>query len=133
MTMLKGFKRKLKQRGPSTRGGGVSRRKEAATKSKKASGEAARRQGRRDRRMLERHQQKRILKAGMRGSRKGPLGAIKQSTGAGGGSRQLLKLLQNKKQRAAVANDRLPQKRLQTPSGGAALAGKRRSREVILN
>ena len=115
MSILKGFKhrgppRVVGAKTPQKKKTGGPRRRNPSTSTKK--GQEARVQGRRDRRMLERTQIKRIAKGGRT---KVPPG--------GSGSRRLLKLMQKKPQQQRLPN------RGKLGAGPGGHAGKWRARE----
>jgi hypothetical protein len=129
MSMLKGFKRhgaggsaKLPKR---PKGSG-SKKKKKGSSTKKATGQESRAQDRRDRRMLERSQIKRLTKGGggTRGSKATRPGRGKPAvSGSSGTRRNVLKLL-NKKRPLAAAKKR---------PIAAGQSGKWRARDMMMS
>jgi hypothetical protein len=126
MSMLKGFKRhgaggsaKLPKR---PKGSGSKRKKGSSTK--KAKGQESRAQDRRDRRMLERSQIKRITKGAGGGTKATRPGRGKPAVSAGSGTRRNVLKLLNKKRPLAAAKKR---------PIAAGQAGKWRARDMMMS
>ncbi len=136
MSMLKGFKRhgagggaKLPKR-PKESG---SKRKSKGSSTKKAKGQESRAQDRRDRRMLERSQIKRITKGGVgggiRGSKATRPGRGKPAvSGSVGSRRNVLKLLNKKR-----PGRQLPLAAAKKRPIAAGQSGKWRARDMMVN
>ncbi len=130
MSMLKGFKRhgaggaKL----PKKPKGSGSKKKKKGSSTKKAQGQESRAQDRRDRRMLERSQIKRITKGGggggTRGSKATRPGRGKPAVSAGSGTRRNVLKLLNKKRPLAAAKKR---------PVAAGQSGKWRARDMMMS
>jgi hypothetical protein len=129
MSMLKGFKRHGAGGGsklPKRSKGSGTKRKNKGSSTKKAQGQESRAQDRRDRRMLERSQIKRITKGGggTRGNKATRPGRGKPAvSGSSGTRRNVLKLL-NKKRPLAAAKKR---------PAAAGQANKWRARDMMMS
>ncbi len=132
MSMLKGFKRHGAGGGsklPKKPKGSGSKKKKKGSSTKKATGQESRAQDRRDRRMLERSQIKRITKGGgggggTRGSKATRPGRGKPAvSGSSGTRRNVIKLL-NKKRPLAAAKKR---------PIAAGQSGKWRARDMMMS